>query len=111
VCEVDVRVGGKWRIVMRGPDGAEYPGGGVYKEIVPGERLAFTNVAEDKDGKVMLDGFTTVTFEDFEGKTKLRLVTKMTGLVEGADRMLAGMEAGWSQSFEKLEALVAGGGR
>src|SRR3981081_2563312 len=41
VCETDVRIGGAWRIVMRGPDGAEYPGGGVYREIVVPERLVF----------------------------------------------------------------------
>jgi uncharacterized protein YndB with AHSA1/START domain len=45
ICEVDLRVGGAWRIVMRAPNGAEYPGGGVYREIVKPERLVFTNSA------------------------------------------------------------------
>ena len=39
VCELDVRPGGAWRIVMRGPDGMEYECGGVYSEVVKPERL------------------------------------------------------------------------
>jgi uncharacterized protein YndB with AHSA1/START domain len=50
VCEVDLRVGGAWRIVMRAPNGVEYPGGGIYREIVVPERLVFTNGARDKEG-------------------------------------------------------------
>src|ERR1700677_5188508 len=82
VCEVDLRVGGAWRIVMRAPNGAEYPGGGVYREIVkPGReivepgRLVFTNSAMDKEGNPIIDGFTTVTFADYGGKTELTLRT------------------------------------
>jgi uncharacterized protein YndB with AHSA1/START domain len=102
VCEVDARPGGAWRIVMRAPDGTEYPCGGVYREIVAPERLVFTNNATDRDGKPLLEGFTTVTFEDLAGKTKLTLQTRAVGLVPYAPKMLAGMEAGWSQSLDKL---------
>lgn len=48
ICESDARVGGAWRIVMRSPDGVDYPGGGVYLEIVEPERLVFTNNRTDK---------------------------------------------------------------
>jgi uncharacterized protein YndB with AHSA1/START domain len=107
VCEVDLRVGGAWRIVMRAPDGAEYPGGGVYREIVPPERLVFTNGAMDKVGNPIIDGFTTVTFADEGGKTKLTLQTRAAGLVSYAARMLEGMEAGWTQSLERLSEELA----
>jgi len=106
VCEADARPGGTWRIVMRAPDGTEYPGGGVYREIVEPERLVFTNIAFDQDGKTILDGLTTVTFTEEGRGTKLVLLTRATGLVSYAAQMLAGMEAGWSQSLERLEALV-----
>jgi uncharacterized protein YndB with AHSA1/START domain len=106
VCRIDARVGGEWHIVMRGPDGNDYPCGGIYKEVIPGEKLAFTNDALDAQGNVILQGYTTVTFEEQNGKTKLTLRTRATGLVEGTDRMLAGMEAGWSQSLDKLARLV-----
>ncbi|MDR3532189.1 MAG: SRPBCC domain-containing protein, partial [Rhodopila sp.] len=59
VCEMDVRIGGAWRIVMRAPDGTDYPCGGVYREIIPGERLVFTNIATDPAGHPVIDGLTT----------------------------------------------------
>jgi|HubBroStandDraft_6_1064221.scaffolds.fasta_scaffold05776_2 uncharacterized protein YndB with AHSA1/START domain len=109
VCEADARVGGAWRIVMRGPDGTDYPCGGVYREIVPPQRLVFTNIATDKDGKPIIDGLTTVTFVEENGKTKLTLQTRGTALVDYAAEYLKGMEAGWTQSLEKLTDLFASG--
>jgi uncharacterized protein YndB with AHSA1/START domain len=108
VCELDVRPGGAWKIVMRGRDGAEYPGGGIYREVVERERLAFTNNAVDKAGNVLLEGFTTVTFEDDAGRTKLTMHTRATAMADGAERMLQGMEAGWSQTLDKLGDALAG---
>jgi len=107
VCEVDARVGGAWRIVMRGPDGVDYPCGGVYREIVEPERLVFTNIATDNDGNPILDGLTTVTFEEQGGKTKLTLTTRAVALVEYAAAYLQGMEAGWTQSLESLAEELA----
>lgn len=114
VCEVDARLGGAWRVVMRGPDGKEYPCAGTYREFVRPERLVFTNGATDAEGKLILDGLTTVIFEELiskgqAAKTKLTLRTRATGLVSYAAEMLAGMEAGWSQSLERLATLVGEG--
>jgi uncharacterized protein YndB with AHSA1/START domain len=102
VCEVDLRIGGAWRIVMRAPDGTEYPGGGVYREIAEPERLVFTNIAMDKEGNPVIDGLTTVTFAEQGGKTKLTLRTRAIAVVGYAAAYLAGMEAGWTQSLERL---------
>jgi uncharacterized protein YndB with AHSA1/START domain len=102
VCELDVRVGGDWRIVMRAPDGAMYPCRGVYLEIVAPERLVFTNIAMDDEGTPVLDGLTTVTFEEADGKTKLTLRTSAVALVPGAVEKLAGMDTGWSMSLDRL---------
>lgn len=107
VCEVDARIGGTWRIVMRAPDGTEYPCGGVYQEIVPDERLVFTNVATDAAGTPVLDGLTTVTFAAAGDKTKLVVSTGGIALVDYAVAYLQGMEAGWTQSLERLDAEVA----
>jgi uncharacterized protein YndB with AHSA1/START domain len=106
VCEVDARVGGAWHIVMRGPDGTEYPCGGVYREIVPAERLVFTNIATDAAGKAVLDGLTTVGFAPADGKTKLTVSTRAIALFDFAMAYLAGMEVGWTQSLERLDAEV-----
>jgi uncharacterized protein YndB with AHSA1/START domain len=107
-CEVDLRIGGTWKIVMRFPDGVnEHTMLAVYREIVPPERLVFTNVALDKDGQRLLEGITSIKFEELGEKTKLTLSTRMTGLVPYADRMLEGMEPGWSQSLERLGEALA----
>ncbi len=66
----------------------------------------FTNIAVDKDDHHLLEGETTVILEEEGGKTKLTLHTYAKGLVPIAPQMLAGMEAGWSQSLEKLAELV-----
>jgi uncharacterized protein YndB with AHSA1/START domain len=107
VCEVDARVGGAWRIVMRAPDGVDYPCGGVYREIVEPERLVFTNIATDKDGNPILDGLTTVMFAEEGRKTKLTLTTRAVALVDYAAAYLQGMEAGWTQSLETLAEELA----
>lgn len=102
VCEMDVRPGGALRIVMRAPDGAEYPMKGVFREIVRPERLVFTNIAVDEEGDPLIDGCTTVTFAEYGGKTKLTLETSAISLVARAVAMLEGMEAGWTQSLDRL---------
>jgi len=106
VCEVDLQPDGVLRIVMRAPDGGEYPMQGIFREIVPPSRLVFTNIALDKDGHHIIEGLTSVTFADDGGKTKLTLQTRGVAVVDYAAAYLQGMEAGWTQSLEKLEALV-----
>jgi uncharacterized protein YndB with AHSA1/START domain len=106
VCEMDVRPGGALRIVMRAPDGAEHPMKGVFREVVELERLVFTNVAVDTQGNHLLEGLTTVTFAEQGGKTKLTVRTSAAGLVSEAAQMLKGMEEGWTQSQDRLEAYL-----
>ena len=110
LCELDVRPGGSLRIVMRGPDGNEYPMKGVFREVVVPERLVFSNIAVDQDGNHLLEGETIVTFAAHGGKTTLTLKTHAVGRVPIAKQMLAGMEAGWTQSIDKLEERLARAG-
>jgi uncharacterized protein YndB with AHSA1/START domain len=107
VCEWDARPGGALTIVMRAPDGADYPMKGVFQEVVALERISFTNIALDTAGNTLLEGFTTVTFADEGARTKLTVQTGATGLVAAAPAMLEGMQAGWTQSLEKLDTLLA----
>ena len=106
VPELDLRVGGALRIVMHGPDGNDYPMQGVFREIVPPERLVFGNIAIDNDGNHLLEGETIVTLSEQSGKTTLTVKAHAVGLVPTAPQMLAGMEAGWMQSIDKLERLL-----
>ena len=111
VCELDVRPGGAMRIVMRGPKGTPYdddfPMSGTFQEIREPERIVFTSQAEDKDGNALLKGVNTITFSEANGKTTLTLISRATALVPMAVPMIEGMQAGWTQSIEKLEALLA----
>ena len=107
VPEYDLRVGGKLRIVMHGPDGNDYPMKGVFLEIVPPERLVYTNIAIDKDGNHLLEGETTITLTEQGGKTTMRVQARAVGRVPFAPQMLAGMNAGWTQSIDTLGELVA----
>ena len=106
VPELDLRVGGALRIVMHGPDGNDYPMKGVFLEVAPPERLVYSNIALDKDGNHLLEGETTVTLSEQDGKPTLYLVSHMVGRVPIAPQMLAGMEAGWTQSIDKLGELL-----
>jgi uncharacterized protein YndB with AHSA1/START domain len=107
VPELDVWVGGALRIVMHGPDGNDYPMKGIFREVVKLERLVFSNIALDKDGNHLLEGETAVTLDVQGGKTKLTLKTHAVGKVVIAPQMLAGMEAGWTQSIDKMAELLA----
>ena len=109
VCKLDVRPGGEYYIEMTMADGTQYPCAGVYQEIVEPELLSFTNLALSADGTTLAEGFTTVTFADKDGKTEMKLVTKMTVVVPAAAGMLTGMETGWSQSLDRLAELMMTG--
>jgi uncharacterized protein YndB with AHSA1/START domain len=106
VPEFDLRIGGALRIVMHGPDGNDYPMQGVFREVAPPARLVFSNIALDNDGNHLLEGETAVTFAEHDGKTTLTMTSHMVGLVPIAPQMLAGMEAGWTQSIDKLQAML-----
>jgi uncharacterized protein YndB with AHSA1/START domain len=102
VCRVDARPGGELYIVMRSPQGDEYPMKGVFQEVVRPERLVFTSIALDGAGNVLLEGLNTITFEEQAGKTKLTMHTAMTGKTPAARGPLAGMGPGWQQTLDRL---------
>jgi uncharacterized protein YndB with AHSA1/START domain len=106
-CDLDLRPGGAILIHMRGPDGVVYPMTGVYQDVVPPERLVFTSAALDLDGNPMFEVLTTVTFAEESGKTKQILRARVIKKTAQAAPYLAGMEAGWTQTLERLAAYVS----
>ncbi len=104
VCEMDFRIGGSYRLCMRAPDGNEHYAHGVYREIVPSERIVWTSSFEDVPGSEIL---TTVTFADHEGKDsgKSKLTVNQTYSFE-SDRT-RGAPQGWTETLEHLAAYVA----
>jgi uncharacterized protein YndB with AHSA1/START domain len=107
VCALDVRPGGAIRIDMRGPDGTVYPMTGVYREIVEPERLVFTSAALDDKGNPLFEVLNTVTFAEHGGKTTQMVRARIVTTTAGAAQYLEGMEEGWTQSLERLDAHVA----
>ena len=105
VCEVDLRVGGAYRFVWRGPDGAEMGMGGVYREITPPERLVATESFDDPwyPGEA-LD--TTVLVEE-GGKTTVT-TTVVYESEEIRDAVLeSGMARGVAESYDMLAEYLA----
>jgi uncharacterized protein YndB with AHSA1/START domain len=108
VAEMDVHVGGKRLICMASPDGSmKMWTTGEYVEIVPNERLVYTESPADENGHVVSpsaiglpEGYPTTTevtvlLEDLDGRTKM--VMKHAGIP--AD---SGANGGWEQAFDKL---------
>jgi uncharacterized protein YndB with AHSA1/START domain len=103
VDRMDVRVGGAWRYVQTAPDGTVHAFNGVYKEIVPPERIAYTFEYEPMPGHICVD---TATLEDLGGKTRVTVTTRFDS-VEDRDGMLnSGMEGGASESWDRLAELL-----
>ena len=106
--ESDPRPGGTLSIVMRGPDGLEYPMTGIYKEVEPPERLVLETAALGPDGERLLEAVQTVTFAERDGKTELTVQADAVALVAPAVAMLGGMLAGWNQSLQCLDDVLTG---
>jgi uncharacterized protein YndB with AHSA1/START domain len=106
VCELDVRAGGAIRIHMRAPDGVVYPMTGVFEEILEPERLVMVCSALDGNGKSMFDVLTTVIFAEQRGKTALTLQLRVIKATAQAPQYLKGMEAGWTQSLDRLGGFL-----
>jgi len=106
-CEWEARTGGAIHIDMRGPDGRIYPMTGTFQEVLEPERLVFTSSALDEAGHPLFEVETTVTFAERGGKTSLTMQARVVKSTAGAMQYIQGMEAGWTQSLERLEAYVA----
>ena len=96
-CEGSLQVGDSWRSCMRSPQGEDLWVGGVYREIVENEKLAFTHVWEESD-QPRHETLVTVTFEDEGSKTRMKFRQEHFRSVASRD----GHEGGWSESFERL---------
>jgi len=103
VCEIDFRVGGKWRFVNRHPAG-EAAFYGEYLEIAPPGRVVFTEIFEQFPDTVSV--VTSVLTEE-GGKTRLTATVRYPSL-EVRDAVIAsGMSNGASISYDRLEDLLA----
>lgn len=105
-CGVDLRPGGAYRIVTRDQAGKDYPFRGVYREIVPGQKLVCTCYLEPKADKSAL---VTATFTDFDRKTKVTTTTTFKSLGDRAGYLHTGANERAAESLERLAELLASG--
>lgn len=107
VCEIDLRVGGSYRYVWRrDSDGSEMGAGGVYREIVPHERLVATERFDEAwyPGEAEL----TTTFVEHNGRTTLTTTVRYESR-EARDAVLRSpMEQGVTASYERLARVLEG---
>jgi uncharacterized protein YndB with AHSA1/START domain len=106
VVEMDVRPGGAIHVVMRGPDGQDHPFDGRFVSTDEPERLVMRTWVNRADGSAWFEVEQTIRFEEADGRTVMQFEAVV--VAAGADALgpLSGMEAGWSQSLDKLAAHV-----
>lgn len=104
VCEIDLKVGGTYRYVWRGPDGMEMGMRGVYQELVPSERV----VATEKFDQPWYEGEAvgTVTFDEQDGKTTLTMTIRYASKDIRDAVLQSPMEQGVAAGFNKLAELL-----
>jgi uncharacterized protein YndB with AHSA1/START domain len=106
--DIDLRVGGRWRYVMAaGEEGFEVAFNGEFREIVPNERLVYTEMYEGPEAEGAEPTVNVVTFTAIEGdRTRLELLTECH-TKETRDAILeTGMEVGAQEQFDVLDELA-----
>ena len=102
--EMDFRVGGAWRYVMNASGGHEVGFHGEYREIVPDERIVWTEVYEGApEGEPAL---VTATFEETDGRTTLSLSTQVESKAVRDMIVESGMELGVQEQMEILDEIL-----
>jgi uncharacterized protein YndB with AHSA1/START domain len=102
-CELDVRVGGTYRLVFSHPEAPEPMAFfGTYLEVVPNARIVWTNEESGDNGQV-----STVTFEEKAGKTVVVMRDLYPSKEALDEAMVSGSTSGMDETFSQLDALVA----
>ena len=106
--KLDVRAGGSNLIVMRDPQGNDFPNQGVYLEVVPNERLVITDAytqAWEPSAKPFMT--LTISLEDAGlGKTKYTALVRHWSVEDKQTHEKMGFHQGWGICTDQLEAIV-----
>ncbi len=112
---LDFKVGGRSTYVMVGPDGTEYPSTGVFKEIVPIEKIVttdefgegFDKIESMKNVDLPQGMISTFLFDDLGDRTKLTLITAHPTVEDREKHEAMGVVDGWNSSLDKAAAYLA----
>ncbi|MCJ2033394.1 SRPBCC family protein [Methylobacterium sp. J-068] len=105
--ETDLRPGGATRIVMRAPDGSEFPSAGVYLELVENARIVFTDAyvtAWEPSAKPFFTGI--ITFEPEAGGTRYTARARHWSAEDCAAHKAMGFHEGWGLCADQLAGLA-----
>ena len=108
----DVVTGGKWRNVLIGPDGTEYPSEGMFFEVIPGEKLVSTDDFGEEFKAVsdldLPEGMvSTIMFQDVAGGTKVTVQIQHPSVAERIKHEEMGVVPGWQSMLICLERFLA----
>ncbi len=101
--EIDLRVGGTWRFVMKANAGFEVAFHGEYREIVPAERIVSTEVFE---GMPDAEALNTITFTEADGRTTMSILVQHSSQEHRDAHINSGMEDGMQEALDRLEEVA-----
>ena len=103
LAEIDLRVGGSWRYVMVADGGFEVGFHGEFREIVPNERIVYTEVYE---GMPEGEAVNTLTLTEAGGRTTLEVLVQHQNKEHRDGHINSGMEGGMQESMDLLEEVA-----
>ena len=101
--EIDLRVGGTWRFVMKANAGFEVAFHGEYRELVPAERMVWTEVFE---GMPDAEALNTITFTEADGRTTMSILVQHSSQEHRDAHINSGMEGGMQEALDRLEEVA-----
>lgn len=104
VCDVDLRVGGTWRMVYRAPDGSEVGFHGAFREVERPERVVRTFVFEPMPDDEAIETFV---LDELDGKTTITTTTVHRSMAGRDGHLKHGMEVGMTEGYARLDELLA----
>jgi len=106
-CQIDLRPGGTFHTVMRSPEGEDFPGTGCFLEVVPNERLVWTDALLPGYRPAPKPFFTAIiTLEDHAGGTRYRARALHKDDADRKTHEDMGFYDGWSKCLDQLVALM-----
>jgi uncharacterized protein YndB with AHSA1/START domain len=104
--QLDVRPGGRWRIVHTAPDGRAITFHGEYRDVVPPEKIVQTFGVEGMyDGRFIVEAMTLEVIGP--NRTRHRVVSHFESVADRDGMIASGMESGARESMERLDAVLA----
>ncbi|MEV0752437.1 SRPBCC family protein [Streptosporangium sp. NPDC050280] len=103
VCEIDLRPGGAWRFVSRGPGGAELGHGGVFHEVDAPARLVQSEV---HDGWAVGEALITTVFDERDGRTTMTTTVRYSSREIRDSVLRTPMERGAGEAYDRLDEML-----